>query len=109
MNHEVSNALRCLPANDICLLGARDWNSSVREASVESCSVHVRQTGSVRVQLSSCSTNSFRFTPSHTYATMCRAPAPVHRLARTTQHHDAIGRQLTSARSPSFERQDTSI
>ena len=40
---------------------------------------------------------------------MCRAPAPVDTLARTTQHHDSIGRQLTSARSPSCQRQDTSI
>ena len=76
MNHEVSSALRCMPASDVCLLGASDLNSAVREASVESCSVHVHLTGSVRhrvAQLSSCSTNSFRFTPYLVYATMCRA------------------------------------
>ena len=76
MNHEVSSALRCLPASDVCLLGPSDLKSAVHEASVQCCSVQVRQTGSVRhrvAQLSSCSTSSFRSTPYHVYATMRRA------------------------------------
>ena len=48
INHEVSNALRCLRANDVCILGARDCHSAALEASVQRWSVHVRQTGSVR-------------------------------------------------------------
>ena len=58
MSRKVSHALRCLPANDVCsIFGARDSKSAMSEASVESCSFRVRQTGVFRhhaVQLSLC-------------------------------------------------------
>ena len=71
--------MRRLPANDLCILGARDCNSAVHEAVVQRDSLHVSQKGAVRLryQLVSLSTNSLNFKSYYTYGTKWRAHAPV--------------------------------